>query len=122
LRERPSFFQFGRGKLAKLLCRFPAALAAASHRHRSPVRRGIQGIVITANLTPRKCLGFKTPFQAILKELGKEPKSASLEPVAPRARIYVEQIGGINSGEFTKLNHALVRLERFWTGQIRYRL
>src|SRR5205807_1087887 len=28
----------------------------------------IQDIVITANLTPRKCLGFKTPFQAILKE------------------------------------------------------
>jgi transposase, IS30 family len=27
--------------------------------------------VITANLTPRKCLGFKTPFQEILKELGK---------------------------------------------------
>src|ERR1700730_5850529 len=25
----------------------------------------IQDIVITANLTPRKCLGFKTPFQAI---------------------------------------------------------
>ena len=34
----------------------------------------------------------------------------------------VEQIGGINSGEFTKLNHSLVRLERFWTDQIRYRL
>src|ERR1700756_3167680 len=32
----------------------------------------IQAIVITANLTPRKCLGFKTPFQAILKELGKD--------------------------------------------------
>jgi transposase, IS30 family len=32
----------------------------------------IQDIVITANLTPRKCLGLKTPFQAILKELGKD--------------------------------------------------
>jgi IS30 family transposase len=31
----------------------------------------IQDIVLTTNLTPRKCLGFKTPFQAILKELGK---------------------------------------------------
>ena len=30
----------------------------------------IQDIVITAILTPRKCPGFKTPFQAILKELG----------------------------------------------------
>ena len=34
----------------------------------------------------------------------------------------VEQIGGINSDEFIKLNHSLVRLERFWTDQIRYRL
>jgi IS30 family transposase len=32
----------------------------------------IQEIILTANLTPRKCLGFKTPFQAILKELGKD--------------------------------------------------
>ena len=32
----------------------------------------IQDIVITANLTPRKCRGFKTPLQAILKELGKD--------------------------------------------------
>lgn len=32
----------------------------------------IQDIVLTANLTPRKCLGFQTPFQAMLKELGKD--------------------------------------------------
>jgi len=32
----------------------------------------IQDIVLTSNLTPRKCLSFKTPFQAILKELGKD--------------------------------------------------
>jgi DNA-binding MarR family transcriptional regulator len=34
----------------------------------------------------------------------------------------VEQIGGISSSEFAKLNQSLVRLERFWTDQIRYRL
>jgi hypothetical protein len=38
---------------------------------KSPMRKS-RTIVITANLTPRKCLGFKTPFQAILKELGKD--------------------------------------------------
>jgi IS30 family transposase len=32
----------------------------------------IQEIVLTANLTPRKCLGFTTPFQAIYAELGKD--------------------------------------------------
>jgi len=47
-------------------------LVAASYRHRKVSDEEIQEIVLTANLTPRKCLGFKTPFQAILKELGKD--------------------------------------------------
>jgi DNA-binding MarR family transcriptional regulator len=34
----------------------------------------------------------------------------------------VEQIGGGGSEEFSRLNQSLVRLERFWTDQIRYRL
>jgi IS30 family transposase len=32
----------------------------------------LQGIVLSHNLTPRKCLGFLTPLQALLKELGKD--------------------------------------------------
>ncbi len=34
----------------------------------------------------------------------------------------IEQVGGINSSDFLTINKALVRLERFWTDQIRYRL
>ncbi|OJY04069.1 MAG: MarR family transcriptional regulator [Rhizobiales bacterium 62-17] len=34
----------------------------------------------------------------------------------------VEQIGGIQAEDFVRMNQALVRLERFWTDQIRYRL
>jgi DNA-binding MarR family transcriptional regulator len=34
----------------------------------------------------------------------------------------VEQVGGINGGEFAVLNKSLHRLERFWTDQILYRL
>ncbi|HSZ66941.1 MAG TPA: MarR family winged helix-turn-helix transcriptional regulator [Xanthobacteraceae bacterium] len=34
----------------------------------------------------------------------------------------VEQVGGINADEFSVLNKALHRLERFWTDQILYRL
>src|SRR5881398_1585013 len=34
----------------------------------------------------------------------------------------VEQVGGINSDEFSTLNKSLHRLERFWTDQILYRL
>ena len=32
----------------------------------------LQEIVLTHNLTPRKCLGFLTPLQALLMELGKD--------------------------------------------------
>ena len=34
----------------------------------------------------------------------------------------VEQIGGITSDEFSRLNQSLTRLERFWTDQIKYSL
>jgi DNA-binding MarR family transcriptional regulator len=34
----------------------------------------------------------------------------------------IEPIGGISHGDFERLNHSLIRLERFWTDHIRYRL
>jgi DNA-binding MarR family transcriptional regulator len=34
----------------------------------------------------------------------------------------IEQIGGIGIDDFSKINTSLIRLERFWTDQIRYRL
>ena len=34
----------------------------------------------------------------------------------------IEPIGGINAEDCGRMNQALVRLERFWTDQIRYRL
>ena len=34
----------------------------------------------------------------------------------------VEQIGGVMSDDFAKMNQSLARLERFWTDQIKYRL
>ncbi len=34
----------------------------------------LQDVVFTANLTPYKCLGYKTPFQAMLADLGKDVK------------------------------------------------
>ena len=34
----------------------------------------------------------------------------------------IQPIGGISDDDFSRLNQALTRLERFWTDQIRYRL
>lgn len=36
--------------------------------------REIQEIVMTMNLTPRKCLGFLTPVEVFLQEIGKPTK------------------------------------------------
>jgi hypothetical protein len=67
----------GVGLLRGRKCQRPITtlVAPPSDLHRQSDKvpdQEIQDIVITANLTPRKCLGFKTPFQAILKELGKD--------------------------------------------------
>ena len=32
----------------------------------------LQEIILSHNLTPRKCLGFLTPLQVLLAELGKD--------------------------------------------------
>jgi len=45
----------------------------------------LQDIVLSHNLTPRKCLGFKTPVQALLKELGKDVRLSFLPTVALRS-------------------------------------
>ena len=34
----------------------------------------------------------------------------------------VEQVGGVSLDDFKALNKSLLRLERFWTDQILYRL
>jgi len=45
----------------------------------------LQDILLSHNLTPRKCLGYKTPVQAILKELGIDVKLSFRSNVALRA-------------------------------------
>ncbi len=45
----------------------------------------IQEIAMTLNLTPRKCLGFKSPIEAFLAELGKDIEIRFHRHVALRA-------------------------------------
>src|SRR2546421_3650872 len=52
----------------------------------------IQDIVVTANLTPRKCLGFKTPFQAILKEATVSEEATIEALIEEKAVIPIEKI------------------------------
>jgi IS30 family transposase len=45
----------------------------------------IQEIAMTLNLTPRKCLGFRSPVEAFLAELGKDVEISFHHSVALRA-------------------------------------
>ncbi len=45
-----------------------------------------------------------------------------VEDLYGRHVLSIEEIGGISLEEFDVLNRSLVKLERFWTDQIRYRL
>jgi IS30 family transposase len=44
----------------------------------------IQDVAMTINLTPRKCLGFRSPAEAFLNELGKTLTILFNTNVAPR--------------------------------------
>ena len=47
-------------------------MAAPPPRYRLHFGEDIQEIVVATNLPPGKCLGFKTPLQASLAELGND--------------------------------------------------
>lgn len=46
----------------------------------------------------------------------------TVEKLYKRQLATVEQVGQVNHDEFKTLNKSLLRLERFWSDQIRYRL
>jgi DNA-binding MarR family transcriptional regulator len=56
-----------------------------------------------------------------LTEKGQEAREV-IQKLYQRQLGSVEQVGQISLDDFKGLNKALVRLERFWTDQIRYRL
>jgi DNA-binding MarR family transcriptional regulator len=56
-----------------------------------------------------------------LTEKGKEVCKV-IEGLYQRQLRSLEQVGGVGSDDLETLNKALIRLERFWTDQIRYQL
>ena len=48
----------------------------------------IQDIILTANLTPRKCLALRRHSRRSSKSLAKTSKYSFHKPVAPRSRIH----------------------------------
>jgi DNA-binding MarR family transcriptional regulator len=56
-----------------------------------------------------------------LTEKGKEVAQI-VNDLYDRHTLSIEQVGGLDGDEFSRLNKSLQRLERFWTDQILYRL
>ena len=56
-----------------------------------------------------------------LTEKGKEV-SKVIDALYQRPLRSLEQVGGVGADDLETLNKALIRLERFWTDQIRYQL
>jgi DNA-binding MarR family transcriptional regulator len=56
-----------------------------------------------------------------LTEKGKEV-SKVIDGLYQRQLRSLEQVGGVDADDLETLNKALIRLERFWTDQIRYQL
>jgi len=56
-----------------------------------------------------------------LTEKGKEV-SKVIDALYQRQLRSLEQVGGVGADDLETLNKALIRLERFWTDQIRYQL
>ena len=54
-----------------------------------------------ANLTPRKCLGFKTPFQALIAELGKDVSN----PLLLNALRFATEIQGQRESDRSAADH-----------------
>ncbi len=56
-----------------------------------------------------------------LTEKGKAV-AAMIAAVLGKHTVTLERSGGINQDDFARMNSALLRLERFWTDHIKYRL
>ena len=60
-------------------------------------------------------------FEISLTDRGKEVHRIVSGVYEKHART-IEQIGGIPGDDFARMNASLLRLERYWTDQIKYRL
>ena len=70
-------------------------------KYRPDIRPGHLGDRPHDEPTPRKCLGFKTPFQALIAELGKDVQirfSSSALCLAPESPPCAKVVGNIENG------------------------
>ncbi len=87
----------------------------------SNVSYNVKKLVDMGYLSHQRSRIDRRSVRIALTNIGQEVHEIVTELYAKHVRT-VETIGGIKSDEFEKLNESLVRLERFWTDQIRFKL
>lgn len=81
----------------------------------------LKKLVETGFLSQQAVPGSAKQMRVALTDKGREIHDAIAELYAKHIGL-IEQIGGVNAADFRSANASLLRLERFWGDQIRFRL
>ncbi len=87
----------------------------------SNVSYNLKKLVDAGYIHHQRSITDRRSVRVSLTEKGKEV-SKVIEGLYQRQLRSLEQVGGIGADDLETLNKAMVRLERFWTDQIRYQL
>lgn len=87
----------------------------------SNVSYNLKKLVDQGYINHQKSRVDRRSVRVSLSDQGKEV-AAIVDALYERHIASIEQVGGINTEEFSRMNKSLKRLERFWTDQILYRL
>ncbi len=96
-------------------------LRSRGHYLGSNVSYNLKKLVDAGYIIHKRSAADRRSVRVSLSGKGMEV-SKSIDALYDRHLHSIEQVGGLAPGDFTALNAALKKLERFWTDQIRYRL
>ena len=96
-------------------------LKTRGHYQGSNVSYNLKKLVEAGYVNHERSQSDKRSVRISLTEKG-ESIRARVDALYNRQLSAIEQVVGLSTDEFDKLNKALARLERYWTDQILYRL
>jgi len=96
-------------------------LKTRGHYQGSNVSYNLKKLVEQGYVNHERSAADKRSVRISLTEKGEGIRNR-VDALYNRQLTAIEQVVGLNTDEFDKLNKALTRLERYWTDQILYRL
>lgn len=96
-------------------------LRSRGHYLGSNVSYNLKKLVEAGYVNHERSTTDKRSVRVSLTEKGQEVRRR-VDQLYNRHLGSIEEVGGLSTDEFDRLNRALSRLERFWIDQIRYRL